>query len=58
MSGYKATGKIEKVNEWSNEKVHPLRDGTYAVGLQVAIPASEFTGLDITRPITITQEES
>lgn len=51
MSAYKAEAIVEKV-EW---EAPPPRQQAHAVSVRVAIPADEFTGLDITRPITITQ---
>lgn len=54
MTGYKTEAIIEKV-EW---KAPPLYQQAHAVSVHVAIPADEFTGLDLTRPVTITQEDS
>ena len=58
MSAYKTTGYIETA-EWKGKAQGiGVQDKPLAVGLVVAIPAADFTGLDLTRPITITQEDS
>lgn len=54
MSKYQVEAIIEKV-EWV---APPLYHQAYAVSVHVAIPADEFTGLDLTRPIIITQEST
>lgn len=55
---YEATGYIKDAKwEGTDEQAYG-RTQTFAVGLTVAIPATDFTGLDLTQPITITQENN
>lgn len=42
----------------AGEELRRIGEAAHAVGVRVAIPADELMGLDLTRPVTITQEDS
>lgn len=53
---YRGTGYIKDAAWEGVVTVSAYREDTLAVRLTVGIPADDFTGLDLTRPITIIQE--
>lgn len=58
MIGYRAKANINGIN-WEGEKHHLNQMGSNPyrpISLIVEIKATDLTGLDPTRPITITQE--